>query len=88
MQTIIKKYANRKYYMPKQDTVEKARYVTLPDMAELIKDGHKLKIVDESEILSKDKADLTMDTLLMALTKMPWTIEELEKILAQKAVQV
>lgn len=86
--TIIRKYANRKYYLPKQATVDKSRYLSLPDIAMLIKEGHKVQVVDESNIISKDKADITQETLLMALTKLPWTLEELEATLAAKAGQL
>jgi len=50
---IIKRYTNRKLY----DTVE-SRYVTLDEIAEMIKQGSEVKIVD-----NKTKEDLTSVTL-------------------------
>jgi polyhydroxyalkanoate synthesis repressor PhaR len=50
---VIKRYTNRKLY----DTVE-SRYVTLDEIAEMIKQGTEVKIVD-----NKTKEDLTSVTL-------------------------
>jgi polyhydroxyalkanoate synthesis repressor PhaR len=50
---IIKRYSNRKLY----DTVE-SRYVTLDEIAEMIKQGAEVKIVD-----NRSKEDLTSVTL-------------------------
>ncbi|MCI0572561.1 MAG: transcriptional regulator [Myxococcaceae bacterium] len=50
---VIKRYTNRKLY----DTVE-SRYVTLDEIAEMIKQGVEVKIVD-----NKTKEDLTSVTL-------------------------
>ncbi len=50
---LIKRYTNRKLY----DTVE-SRYVTLDEIAEMIKDGVEIKIVD-----NRSKEDLTSVTL-------------------------
>ena len=50
---IIKRYTNRKLY----DTVE-SRYVTLDEIAEMIKQGAEVKIVD-----NRTKEDLTSVTL-------------------------
>ena len=50
---IIKRYTNRKLY----DTVE-SRYVTLDEIAEMIKEGAEVKIVD-----NRSKDDLTSVTL-------------------------
>jgi polyhydroxyalkanoate synthesis repressor PhaR len=50
---VIKRYTNRKLY----DTVE-SRYVTLDEIAEMIKHGTEVKIVD-----NKSKDDLTSVTL-------------------------
>src|SRR5512135_2912233 len=50
---IIKRYTNRKLY----DTVE-SRYVTLDEIAEMIKQGAEVKIVD-----NRTKDDLTSVTL-------------------------
>jgi polyhydroxyalkanoate synthesis repressor PhaR len=50
---VIKRYTNRKLY----DTVE-SRYVTLDEIAEMIKAGHEVKVVD-----NRTKEDLTSVTL-------------------------
>src|SRR5687768_10844883 len=50
---IIKRYTNRKLY----DTVE-SRYVTLDEIAEMVKNGVEVKIVD-----NRSKEDLTSVTL-------------------------
>src|ERR1700759_4694383 len=50
---VIKRYTNRKLY----DTVE-SRYVTLDEIAEMIKHGAEVKIVD-----NRSKDDLTSVTL-------------------------
>src|SRR4051812_13145294 len=50
---VIKRYTNRKLY----DTVE-SRYVTLDEIAEMVKQGVEVKIVD-----NKSKEDLTSVTL-------------------------
>jgi polyhydroxyalkanoate synthesis repressor PhaR len=50
---IIKRYTNRKLY----DTDE-SRYVTLPEIAEMVKDGHDVRIID-----NRSKEDLTSVTL-------------------------
>lgn len=50
---IIKRYANRKLY----DTV-RSKYVTLEEIAEMIKTGDEVQIID-----NKNKADLTSATL-------------------------
>lgn len=50
---VVKRYANRKLY----DTVE-SRYVTLPQVAELVRQGVKVRIIDNNT-----KDDLTRVTL-------------------------
>jgi polyhydroxyalkanoate synthesis repressor PhaR len=50
---LIKRYANRKLY----DMVEK-RYVTLPDIAEMVRQGREIQVVDHTT-----GADLTALTL-------------------------
>jgi polyhydroxyalkanoate synthesis repressor PhaR len=50
---VIKRYTNRKLY----DTVE-SRYVTLDEIAEMIKAGHEVKVLD-----NRTKEDLTSVTL-------------------------
>ena len=49
---LIKKYANRKLY----DT-HTSRYITLEGVAQLVRDGHEIKVVDS------DRRDLTQVTL-------------------------
>ena len=49
---LIKKYANRKLY----DT-RSSRYITLDGIAQLVRDGHEIKVVDS------DERDLTQVTL-------------------------
>src|SRR5690242_1382262 len=49
---LIKKYANRKLY----DT-RTSRYITLEGIAQLVRDGHEIKVVDS------DQRDLTQVTL-------------------------
>ena len=50
---VIKRYTNRKLY----DTVE-SRYVTLDEIAEMVKQGLEVKIID-----NRSKEDLTSVTL-------------------------
>jgi polyhydroxyalkanoate synthesis repressor PhaR len=50
---LIKKYANRKLY----DT-RASRYITLDEIAQLVRDGHEIKVVDRD-----NGADLTQVTL-------------------------
>ncbi|HKW06425.1 MAG TPA: polyhydroxyalkanoate synthesis regulator DNA-binding domain-containing protein [Candidatus Dormibacteraeota bacterium] len=50
---LIKKYANRKLY----DT-RTSRYITLEGIAQLVRDGHEIKVVDRD-----DDRDLTQVTL-------------------------
>ena len=50
---VIKRYTNRKLY----DTVE-SRYVTLDEIAEMVKQGVEVKIVD-----NRSKEDLTSVTM-------------------------
>jgi polyhydroxyalkanoate synthesis repressor PhaR len=54
---IIKRYSNRKLY----DTVE-SRYVTLPQIAELVRKGEEVRIIDNNS-----KEDLTSVTLAQIL---------------------
>lgn len=53
----IKRYANRKMY----DT-SRSCYVTLEEVAEMVRDGHEVRVID-----NKTKADLTEVTLTQAL---------------------
>lgn len=54
---VIKRYANRKMY----DT-SRSCYVTLEEVAEMVRDGHEVQVID-----NKSKADLTEVTLTQAL---------------------
>jgi polyhydroxyalkanoate synthesis repressor PhaR len=54
---VIKRYANRKMY----DT-SRSCYVTLEEVAEMVRDGHEVHVID-----NKTKADLTEVTLTQAL---------------------
>lgn len=54
---VVKRYANRKLY----DTVE-SRYVTLPQIAELVRQGEDVRIIDNNT-----KEDLTSMTLAQIL---------------------
>lgn len=56
-QRIVKRYSNRKLY----DTVE-SRYVTLPQIAELVRKGEDVRIIDNNS-----KEDLTSVTLAQIL---------------------
>ena len=56
---VIKRYTNRKLY----DTVE-SRYVTLDEIAEMVKQGVEVKIVD-----NRSKEDLTSVTLAQIVFK-------------------
>ena len=56
---IIKRYANRKLY----DT-QHSRYVTLEQIAEMIRNGDEVKIVD-----NKTKEDLTSVTLAQIISR-------------------
>ncbi len=54
---VVKRYSNRKLY----DTVE-SRYVTLPQIAELVRQGQEVRIIDNAT-----KEDLTRMTLAQIL---------------------
>lgn len=54
---VVKRYSNRKLY----DTVE-SRYVTLPQVAELVRQGQEVRIIDNAT-----KEDLTRMTLAQIL---------------------
>ena len=56
---VVKKYGNRRLY----DT-ESSRYITLDDLANLIRSGKDVKVVD-----AKTKADLTKSVLLQIITE-------------------
>ncbi|MBW2735353.1 MAG: polyhydroxyalkanoate synthesis repressor PhaR [Deltaproteobacteria bacterium] len=56
---IIKKYGNRRLY-----DLERSQYITLEGLAELIKSGRDVKVVD-----AKTSADLTKKVLLQIITE-------------------
>jgi len=56
---VVKKYGNRRLY----DT-ESSRYITLDDLAGLIRSGRDVKVID-----AKTKADLTKSVLLQIITE-------------------
>jgi polyhydroxyalkanoate synthesis repressor PhaR len=58
MPRLIKRYANRRLY-----DVQDKKTVTLQDLAELIKEGHDVIIVD-----NKTKEDITLPTLFQVLS--------------------
>jgi polyhydroxyalkanoate synthesis repressor PhaR len=55
---LIKKYANRKLY----DT-RTSRYVTLNDIAQLVRDGHEVKVVDRNN--GTDLTQLTLSQIVL-----------------------
>ena len=59
MPRMIKRYANRRLY-----DVQKKKTITLMDLAELIKAGEDVKVVD-----NKTKEDITLPTLFQILTQ-------------------
>ena len=59
---IIKKYANRKLY----DT-RTSRYITLDGIAELVRDGHEIKVVDRDN--GHDLTQLTLSQVVLSQEK-------------------
>jgi len=59
---IIKKYANRKLY----DT-RTSRYITLEGIAELVRSGHEIKVVDRDN--GNDLTQLTLSQLVLSHEK-------------------
>ena len=59
---LIKKYANRKLY----DT-RTSRYVTLDDIARLVRDGHDIKVVDRDN--GHDLTQLTLSQIVLSEEK-------------------
>ena len=59
---LIKKYANRKLY----DT-RTSRYVTLDDIARLVRDGHDVKVVDRDN--GHDLTQLTLSQIVLSEEK-------------------
>ena len=59
---VIKKYANRKLY----DTFSR-RYVTLEVIAELLRDGHEVRVVDRTS--GEDITAVTLSQILLDLER-------------------
>jgi polyhydroxyalkanoate synthesis repressor PhaR len=59
---LIKKYANRKLY----DT-RTSRYITLEGIAELVRDGHEIKVVDRDN--GHDLTQLTLSQVVLSHEK-------------------
>jgi polyhydroxyalkanoate synthesis repressor PhaR len=59
---LIKKYANRKLY----DT-RTSRYITLDGIAELVRDGHEIKVVDRDN--GHDLTQLTLSQVVLSHEK-------------------
>ena len=55
---LIKKYANRKLY----DT-RTSRYITLEGIAQLVRDGHEIKVVDRDD--GRDLTQLTLSQIVL-----------------------
>ena len=59
---LIKKYANRKLY----DT-RTSRYITLDGIAELVREGHEIKVVDRDD--GRDLTQLTLSQIVLSEEK-------------------
>ena len=59
---LIKKYANRKLY----DT-RTSSYVTLEDLARLVRDGHEIKVVDRQT--GQDLTQVTLSQIVLSEEK-------------------
>jgi polyhydroxyalkanoate synthesis regulator phasin len=59
---LIKKYANRKLY----DT-RTSRYITLEGIAELVRDGHEIKVVDREN--GQDLTQVTLSQIVLSAEK-------------------
>lgn len=59
---LIKKYANRKLY----DT-RTSRYITLEGIAELVRQGHEIKVVDRDD--GRDLTQLTLSQIVLSEEK-------------------
>ncbi|HSS60415.1 MAG TPA: polyhydroxyalkanoate synthesis regulator DNA-binding domain-containing protein [Candidatus Limnocylindrales bacterium] len=59
---LIKKYANRKLY----DT-HTSRYITLEGIAQLVRDGHEIKVVDRDD--GHDLTQLTLSQIVLSEEK-------------------
>src|SRR3977135_391817 len=59
---LIKKYANRKLY----DT-RRSRYITLEGIAELVRNGHEIKVVDRDN--GHDLTQVTLSQIVLSQEK-------------------
>ncbi len=59
---LIKKYANRKLY----DT-RTSRYITLEEIAELVRDGHEIRVVDRNN--GHDLTQVTLSQIVLSQEK-------------------
>ena len=59
---LIKKYANRKLY----DT-RTSRYITLEEIAELVRDGHEIRVVDRDN--GRDLTQVTLSQIVLSQEK-------------------
>ena len=71
----LRKYPNRKLYAPKGEITDEGTYVTLEDIAELIKNGNSIEVTNNftkqdvtnevlKEVVRLNKIKLTNDTML------------------------
>lgn len=61
----LKKYDNRKLYSPVGELSDKGHYITLKDVAEVIREGNKVLISD------KQGNDVTNEVLTQVVASMP-----------------
>src|SRR5256885_11086526 len=59
---LIKKYANRKLYDPRT-----SRYITLDGIAQLVRDGHEIKVVDRDN--GNDLTHVTLSQIVLSEEK-------------------
>lgn len=69
----VLKYPNRKLYVPKQDGVSKGGYVTLHDVADMVRAGQQVQVVNYKrdslgKPTEKHGEDITETTLKEVLT--------------------
>jgi polyhydroxyalkanoate synthesis repressor PhaR len=59
---LIKKYANRKLYDSRT-----SRYITLEEIAELVRDGHEIRVVDRDN--GRDLTQVTLSQIVLSQEK-------------------